>query len=89
MVASPAPSQPGGPAPRTSSNPPTTPSAATSLAPPPAPSPHGSPTRVYLNQNVTPHLLEGVKYLAVYEPEKPLKWLAEFLGERSREIEGT
>ncbi|KAF2436366.1 hypothetical protein EJ08DRAFT_728896 [Tothia fuscella] len=57
-------------------------------APPTQPNPHGSPTRVYLNQNVTPHLLEGIKYLAVYEPDKPLKWLAEFLEKRSKEVEG-
>jgi COMPASS component SDC1 len=29
-----------------------------------------------------------MKYLAVYEPEKPLKWLAEFLQKRSEEVEG-
>ena len=40
--------------------------------PPPQPNPHGSPTRVYLNTNVTPYLLEGVKYLAVYEYVKLL-----------------
>lgn len=49
---------------------------------------HGGPTRQFLNQNITPHLLEGVKYLAVYEPEKPLLWLADFLRDRSKEIEG-
>ena len=49
---------------------------------------HGGPTRQYLNTNVTPHLLEGMKYLAVYEPEKPLEWLANFLKERSKEVEG-
>jgi COMPASS component SDC1 len=45
--------------------------------------------RIYLNQKVTPHLLEGMKYLAVHEPEKPLKWLAEFLQKKSEEIEGS
>jgi COMPASS component SDC1 len=45
--------------------------------------------RIYLNQTVTPHLLEGMKYLAVHEPEKPLKWLAEFLQKKSEEIEGS
>lgn len=50
---------------------------------------HGGPTRQYLNQNVTPHLLEAMKYLAAYEPEKPLQWLSEFLRDRSREVEGT
>lgn len=49
---------------------------------------HGGPTRQFLNTNVTPHLLEGMKYVAVYEPEKPLLWLADFLRDRSKEIEG-
>ena len=49
---------------------------------------HGGPTRQYLNQNVTPHLLEAMKYLAVYEPDKPLLWLSEFLRDRSKEVEG-
>ena len=49
---------------------------------------HGGPTRQYLNQNVTPHLLEAMKYLSVYEPEKPLMWLSEFLRDRSKEAEG-
>nr|OQO17098.1 hypothetical protein B0A51_15551 [Rachicladosporium sp. CCFEE 5018] len=59
--------------------------------PPPAnakPVPHGGPTRQYLNQNLTPHLLEGMKYIAMYEPEKPLLWLSDFLRDRSRELEG-
>ncbi|CAN9397993.1 unnamed protein product [Alternaria alternata] len=55
---------------------------------PTQPIPHGSPTRVYLNQHVTPHLLEAMKHLATTEPEKPLKWLSEFLAQKSREIEG-
>ncbi|QDS73050.1 hypothetical protein FKW77_009578 [Venturia effusa] len=55
--------------------------------PPKDPSAHGAPTRIYLNQKVTPYLLEGMKYLAVYEPDKPLKWLAEFLEQKSREVE--
>jgi COMPASS component SDC1 len=49
---------------------------------------HGGPTRQFLNQKITPHLLEGMKYLAVYEPEKPLLWLSEFLKDRSKEVEG-
>ncbi|KXS96367.1 hypothetical protein AC579_2782 [Pseudocercospora musae] len=49
---------------------------------------HGGPTRQYLNSHVTPHLLEAMKYLAVYEPEKPLLWLSDFLRDRSKEIEG-
>lgn len=50
--------------------------------------PHGSPTRMYLNQNVTPHLLEAMKHLVTNEPDKPLKWLSEFLAQKSLEIEG-
>jgi COMPASS component SDC1 len=34
---------------------------------PTQPWPHGSPTRVYLNQHVTPHLLEAMKHLATNE----------------------
>jgi len=52
------------------------------------PTAHGSPARVYLNTKVTPHLLEGVRYLAVHEPEKPLEWLAEYLKKKSEEVEG-
>ncbi|KAJ4372225.1 hypothetical protein N0V83_003999 [Neocucurbitaria cava] len=57
-------------------------------AAPTQPIPHGSPTRVYLNQHVTPHLLEAMKHLATAEPDKPLKWLSEFLAVKSAEIEG-
>ena len=49
---------------------------------------HGGPVRQFLNTNITPHLLGGMKYLAAHEPEKPLLWLAEFLRERSKEVEG-
>ncbi|KAF2253546.1 hypothetical protein BU26DRAFT_601653 [Trematosphaeria pertusa] len=55
---------------------------------PALPNPHGSPTRVYLNQHVTPHLLEALKHLATTEPEKPLKWLSEYLAQKSAEVEG-
>ncbi|PNS20874.1 hypothetical protein CAC42_2805 [Sphaceloma murrayae] len=84
LAAAPTPAPPAGsttPA-RPASQPPTT------LNLPDKPVPHGSPTRVYLNQNLTPHLLEGMKYLAAYEPEKPLKWLSEFLAKKSAELEG-
>ncbi|KAF2754327.1 hypothetical protein EJ05DRAFT_479841 [Pseudovirgaria hyperparasitica] len=57
-------------------------------APPVNPNPHGSPTRVYLNQQVTPYLLEAMKMLVTHEPEKPLKYLADYLAEKSRELEG-
>lgn len=72
------------PTPRPSSQPPNTQQAQA----PEKPSAHGSPTRVYLNQSVTPHLLEAMKYLAAYEPEKPLKFLSEWLARRSAEVEG-
>ncbi|KAH0287352.1 hypothetical protein M436DRAFT_76381 [Aureobasidium namibiae CBS 147.97] len=48
---------------------------------------HGSPTRIYLN-DVAMYFMEGMKYLAVYRPEKPLKWMGEFLLKRSAELEG-
>ncbi|CAD0085270.1 unnamed protein product [Aureobasidium vineae] len=48
---------------------------------------HGSTGRVYLNNLVT-YYLEGMKYLIFYRPEKPLKWMGEFLLKRSAEIEG-
>ncbi|KAL6711929.1 hypothetical protein ACN47E_002972 [Coniothyrium glycines] len=56
---------------------------------PSQPIPHGSPTRVYLNQHVTPYLLEAMKHLATTEPEKPLKWLSEYLAHKSAEVEGS
>ena len=49
---------------------------------------HGGPTRRFLNTQVTPHLLEGMKYVAANEPDKPLLWLADFLREKSKEVEG-
>jgi len=58
------------------------------VAKPEKPVAHGGPTRQYLNQHVTPHLLEAMKHLAAYEPEKPLMWLSEFLRDRSKEVEG-
>lgn len=57
-------------------------------AKPDQPVAHGGPTRQYLNQNVTPHLLEAMKHLAANEPKKPLLWLSEFLRDRSKEVEG-
>ncbi|EMC95368.1 hypothetical protein BAUCODRAFT_25412 [Baudoinia panamericana UAMH 10762] len=77
-----APGPPAVSAPRPDSMPPAP------AAKPEKPVAHGGPTRQYLNQNITPHLLEGMKYLAVYEPEKPLLWLSEFLRDRSKEVEG-
>ncbi|KAI4280984.1 MAG: hypothetical protein L6R38_004013 [Xanthoria sp. 2 TBL-2021] len=60
--------------------------------PPPLPAKaaiHGAPARRYLNEKVTGVLLEGMKRLAVEQPEDPLKVLGEFLLQRSRDIEGT
>ncbi|KAK5727940.1 hypothetical protein LTR17_012363 [Elasticomyces elasticus] len=68
------------------------PARAASIPPPPPvrtqPVAHGGPTRQFLNQNITPHLLEGMKYVAMQEPDKPLLWLSEFLRDRSKEVEG-
>jgi COMPASS component SDC1 len=48
----------------------------------------GSAARAYLNRGVTPSLLEGMKHLAAHEPERPLRWLADFLRKKSEELEG-
>lgn len=45
----------------------------------------GFPTRKYLNEKVTPTLLEGMRMIAVRKPEDPLKALGQFLIERSDE----
>ncbi|KAF3769347.1 hypothetical protein M406DRAFT_251344 [Cryphonectria parasitica EP155] len=49
--------------------------------------PNGAPTRVYLNQKVTQHVLDGMKMLAVKKPSDPLRVLGEFLLKRSSEVE--
>jgi hypothetical protein len=58
-------------------------------SPTPAPAnqipPGGAPARRYLNDNVTPVLLEGMKMLAREQPKEPLLALARFLEERHRE----
>lgn len=46
----------------------------------------GSSVRKYLNQYVTPHLLEGLKYVAKDKPEDPLYELGQFLIKRSAEL---
>ncbi|MCJ1352474.1 MAG: hypothetical protein MMC33_002458 [Icmadophila ericetorum] len=50
--------------------------------------PHGAQARRYLNEKVTGVLLEGMKRLAVEQPEDPLRVLGEYLLQRSRELEG-
>jgi len=39
---------------------------------------HGAPTRRYLNKNIVPTLLEGLKLVTFYQPKKPLKALGEY-----------
>ncbi|GMM33602.1 Sdc1 protein [Saccharomycopsis crataegensis] len=39
----------------------------------------GAPFRQWLNEEVTPYLLEGMRQIANNKPEEPLKYLAEFL----------
>lgn len=46
----------------------------------------GSSVRQYLNQNLTAHLLEGLKLMAKQKPEDPLRELGEFLIERSKDL---
>lgn len=43
----------------------------------------GFPTRRYLNEKVTPTLLEGMRMIAVRKPEDPLRVLGQFLIDRS------
>ncbi|KAI9838436.1 MAG: hypothetical protein M1837_002491 [Sclerophora amabilis] len=50
---------------------------------------HGAPFRRYLNTKVTPTLLEGMKQLALEQPKDPLKYLGDYLLQRSNELEGT
>ncbi|CDO55541.1 similar to Saccharomyces cerevisiae YDR469W SDC1 Subunit of the COMPASS (Set1C) complex [Geotrichum candidum] len=45
----------------------------------------GAPTRRWLNENVTPALLEGMKLLAKEKPSDPLKVLGQFLIDKSNE----
>ncbi|KAI9680962.1 MAG: COMPASS (complex proteins associated with Set1p) component [Trizodia sp. TS-e1964] len=49
--------------------------------------PHGAPARRYLNENVTPVLLEGMKLLAREQPNDPLRVLGEFLLRRQGELD--
>ncbi|KAL7274704.1 COMPASS (complex proteins associated with Set1p) component [Rhizina undulata] len=51
--------------------------------------PGGAPARRYLNDNVTPILLEGMKMLAREQPKDPLLVLAQFLEEKHNELEQT
>ncbi|KAK9325358.1 hypothetical protein V1517DRAFT_314705 [Lipomyces orientalis] len=44
----------------------------------------GAPTRRYLNELITPALLDGVKLVAREQPENPLEMLGKYLLERSR-----
>ncbi|KAJ5183160.1 hypothetical protein N7492_000776, partial [Penicillium capsulatum] len=47
----------------------------------------GAQARVFLNDKVVPHLLEGMKSIARDKPADPLRVLGEFLIQRSNEIE--
>ncbi|KJK78911.1 hypothetical protein H634G_05726 [Metarhizium anisopliae BRIP 53293] len=49
---------------------------------------HGDSTRRYLNTKVTGVLLEGMKQLAKNQPTDPLRFLGEYLIQRSKELEG-
>ncbi|EED17003.1 COMPASS complex subunit Sdc1, putative [Talaromyces stipitatus ATCC 10500] len=47
----------------------------------------GAPARIYLNEKITPYLLEGMKEIAREQPSNPLKVLGEFLIKKSNEVE--
>ncbi|OQE26739.1 hypothetical protein PENSTE_c005G04900 [Penicillium steckii] len=51
--------------------------------------PGGAPARVYLNEQVVPHLLEGMKTVAKDQPSNPLRVLGEFLLQKSEEVEAS
>mmetsp|Transcript_8110 Transcript_8110/g.8047 ORF Transcript_8110/g.8047 Transcript_8110/m.8047 type:complete len:138 (-) Transcript_8110:91-504(-) len=46
----------------------------------------GSSVRQYLNKHLTQHLLEGLREVSKNKPEDPLKYLGEFLIQRSSQI---
>ena len=46
----------------------------------------GSSVRQYLNKYLTQHLLEGLRDVSKNKPEDPLKYLGEFLIQRSNQI---
>ncbi|EGW32207.1 uncharacterized protein SPAPADRAFT_61290 [Spathaspora passalidarum NRRL Y-27907] len=46
----------------------------------------GSSVRRYLNEHLTKHLLEGLKEVSQAKPEDPLRYLGEFLINRSEEL---
>ncbi|CAI7657228.1 unnamed protein product [Penicillium bialowiezense] len=50
--------------------------------------PGGAPARVYLNEKIVPHLLDGMKSVAREQPANPLRVLGEFLLQKSNELEG-
>ncbi|CAI7580718.1 unnamed protein product [Penicillium pancosmium] len=50
--------------------------------------PGGAPARVYLNDKIVPHLLEGMKSVAREQPSDPLRVLGEYLIQKSDELEG-
>lgn len=45
----------------------------------------GSSIRKYLNEHITKHLMEGLKKVGNERPEDPLKWLGNYLIEKSDE----
>lgn len=49
----------------------------------------GSQTRKYLNDNVTPHLLNGMRLLAREKPSNPLRVLGEYLIKQSENENGS
>ncbi|CAB4255998.1 similar to Saccharomyces cerevisiae YDR469W SDC1 Subunit of the COMPASS (Set1C) complex, which methylates lysine 4 of histone H3 and is required in chromatin silencing at telomeres [Maudiozyma barnettii] len=46
----------------------------------------GSQVRKYLNKNVTPYLLQGMRNIANEQPQEPLKVLGEYLIEENNRL---
>lgn len=47
----------------------------------------GSQVRKYLNANVTPYLLQGMRQIANEQPQEPLKALGEYLIEMNKKLQ--
>ena len=48
----------------------------------------GSSTRAYIHRVLQDHVLDGLRHLALNQPENPLRWLALHLRHRSEMVEG-
>ncbi|KAK2843911.1 hypothetical protein FQN49_005956 [Arthroderma sp. PD_2] len=52
----------------------------------PQPQATGAPARIYMNEKIVPHLLEGMKMVAKDQPTNPLQVVGEYLLQKSAEV---